>query len=142
MPSTTLDTLTREECFRLLGTLPVGRLAVNTPETGPLVVPVNFVLDGEVVVFRSAPGSKLRVLLRGNPVSFQADFVDWYHRTGWSVLVRGVAYEATPWEIDHLPVDPWPGGDKLHWVRLVASEVTGRRLEQVVEYATGARAYL
>jgi len=33
--SSTLDVLTREECFRYLGTVPVGRLAVATLENGP-----------------------------------------------------------------------------------------------------------
>jgi len=139
--SSTLDVLTREECFRYLGTVPVGRLAVATLENGPLVVPVNFVLDGEVVVFRSDPGTKMR-LLRGNPVSFEVDFVDPFHRTGWSVLLRGFAYEATPWEVEHLPVDPWPDGERHHWVRLVPSEVSGRRLQHVMELTGDSRGYL
>ena len=53
-----LDVLDRRECLHLLATQSVGRLAVATPE-GPLVVPVNFVLDGESIVFRSDRGSKL-----------------------------------------------------------------------------------
>lgn len=56
------------------------------------------------------------------------DFVDPFHRTGWSVLVTGVAYEATPVEVEHLTVEPWAGGEKQHWVRVQPGIVTGRRI--------------
>src|SRR5437763_13797599 len=83
----------RDECLQLLRSQPVGRVAMTTPDDSPLVVPVNYVVDGEFVVFRSDPGTKLR-LLAARPVSFQVDFIDWFHRSGWSVLGRGRAYEA------------------------------------------------
>jgi nitroimidazol reductase NimA-like FMN-containing flavoprotein (pyridoxamine 5'-phosphate oxidase superfamily) len=123
-----LSEIDRDECFQLLAGHPVGRVAMAVEGDGPLVVPVNFSLDGEAIVFRSDPGMKIR-LLRQGPVSFQVDEVDWYHRTGWSVLARGVAYEATHWEVDHVDVKPWAEGDKGHWVRIVVREITGRRLE-------------
>ena len=59
-----------------------------------LVLPVNYVLDGDVIVFRSDPGEKLDAI-DGHPASFQIDFIDAFHHTGWSVLVRGTAYRAT-----------------------------------------------
>jgi nitroimidazol reductase NimA-like FMN-containing flavoprotein (pyridoxamine 5'-phosphate oxidase superfamily) len=117
--------LTREECLAYLATTPVGRVAVAREGAAPLVVPVNFVLDGEVVVFRSDTGTKLRAL-RTQPIAFQADAIDPYHRTGWSVLVEGAGYEATRWEVEHLALDPWGGGDKVHWVRLLPSAISGR----------------
>ena len=124
----TLHELSRDECFTLLRSQPIGRLAIAVPDRPPLVIPVNFVLDGEAIVFRSNPGTKLEWLDRG-PVSFQVDGVDWMHRSGWSVLASGRAYRATHFEVDHLLVDSW-SGDKRHWVRIAVSEVTGRRLEQ------------
>lgn len=123
----TMVDLSREECLALLGAHSVGRLAVAAPGAAPLVVPVNYLLDGEVVVFRTGPGSKLR-MLRGTPVSFQLDDVDPARRTGWSVLVRGRAYEATRWETEHLRLDPWAPGSRGHWIRVVADTVSGRRL--------------
>lgn len=114
-------------CYELLASCTVGRIALNVIDLGPLVVPVNFVLDGEVVVFRTDAGTKLRVLAEG-PVSFQVDQIDHNHHEGWSVLVRGIAYEADDWEIRHLDLTPWPDGDKEHWVRLVPGSVTGRRI--------------
>jgi nitroimidazol reductase NimA-like FMN-containing flavoprotein (pyridoxamine 5'-phosphate oxidase superfamily) len=120
--------LTPDECWQLLATQSVGRIAVPIDRQGPLVVPVNFMLDGEAIVFRSDMGAKIEAL-RDGPVSFQVDFIDWSRRTGWSVLARGVAYEATHWEVDHLLLEPWAGGDKSHWVRIIVTDLTGRRLE-------------
>jgi nitroimidazol reductase NimA-like FMN-containing flavoprotein (pyridoxamine 5'-phosphate oxidase superfamily) len=125
-----LSEISRDECFELLAGHPVGRVAMAVEGDGPLVVPVNFILDGEAIVFRSDPGMKVRLLRQGPAVSFQVDQVDWYHHTGWSVLARGVAYEATHWEVEHLALEPWAEGDKGHWVRIVVRDVTGRRLER------------
>jgi nitroimidazol reductase NimA-like FMN-containing flavoprotein (pyridoxamine 5'-phosphate oxidase superfamily) len=89
---------------------------------------VNFVLDGDVVVFRTQEGTTLRMLEK-NPISFEVDSIDPLHRTGWSVLVRGIAYEADEWEIRHLDLEPWVSGRMAHWIRLVPAVVTGRRIE-------------
>lgn len=119
--------LSGDECLWLLRSQSVGRFAVALPGSSPLVVPVNFVLDGDVVVFRSAPGTKLTALA-GIPVSFEVDQIDEADHTGWSVLVRGTAYEATRWETDHLELPTWAPGDKGHWVRIVPDSMTGRRI--------------
>jgi nitroimidazol reductase NimA-like FMN-containing flavoprotein (pyridoxamine 5'-phosphate oxidase superfamily) len=123
----TIEEIAVEECFELLSRCTVGRVAVNVERMGPLVVPVNFVLDGEVIVFRTEEGTKLRLLGQG-PISFEVDSIDHAHHTGWSVLVRGVAYEADEWEVRHIELEPWVGGPKGHWVRLVPGSVTGRRV--------------
>jgi nitroimidazol reductase NimA-like FMN-containing flavoprotein (pyridoxamine 5'-phosphate oxidase superfamily) len=123
----TLDEIAVEECFELLSRCTVGRVAVNVERIGPLVVPVNFVLDGEVIVFRTEEGTKLRLLGQG-PISFEVDSIDHAHHTGWSVLVRGVAYEALPWEVRDLELTTWTGGRKDHWIRIVPGLVTGRRI--------------
>lgn len=123
-----LEELGRDECLRLLRDHSVGRFAVATPGAAPLVIPVNYVLDGEVVVFRSGSGSKLRSL-RGSPVSFELDDIDGVRHTGWSVLVRGMAYEATRWESEHLDFEAWAPGDKDHFIRIVPDVITGRRIQ-------------
>ena len=125
--SSTLEPIPRDECLSLLAAMAVGRLAIASPGAPPLVVPVNYVLDGEVVVFRSDPGEKI-FLLRGSPASFQIDQIDPSRRTGWSVLVQGAAYEATPGEVEHLHIEPWAPGEKSHWVRIVPASITGRRI--------------
>jgi nitroimidazol reductase NimA-like FMN-containing flavoprotein (pyridoxamine 5'-phosphate oxidase superfamily) len=138
--SPSLEEIPRDECLKLLASSPVGRLAVGLPGAPPLVVPVNYVLDGEIVVFRSDPGEKV-VQLRGSPVSFQIDQIDPSRRTGWSVLVQGVAYAATKREIEHLDVDPWAPGEKSQWVRIVPASITGRRI-RLVDVQRGDTGYL
>jgi nitroimidazol reductase NimA-like FMN-containing flavoprotein (pyridoxamine 5'-phosphate oxidase superfamily) len=141
-PDGTLVELDQNECYTLMSTQAIGRLAVAAPGEAPLVVPVNFVLDGEVIVFRSDVGTKIR-LLRQGPVAFEVDFIDWHHRTGWSVLARGVAYEATAREVEHLNLEPWVTGEKRDWIRIVVSEVTGRRLDRIdLPWARNPSGYL
>jgi len=135
------EVLGRDECLRLLATMPIGRLAVAEKDLAPLVVPVNYVLDGDVIVFRTDPGDKLR-LLRQHPVSFEVDEFDLYRRTGWSVLVQGAAAddELAPWELDALGLTPWAPGDKHLWVRLYSREISGRRI-RLLDFPPDLRGY-
>ena len=122
----------RSECLELLARRSVGRLAVIR-KWRPLVFPVNYALDGDVVVFRTDHGSKLA----GAPlrmVAFEVDDVDEASGTGWSVLVQGFACEITN-AIDHpsasrrtLPVTPFAPGEKSHWIEIMADSITGRRI--------------
>lgn len=124
-----LEELDRAECLRLLGTQSVGRVAVSQRGLAPHVVPVNYTVFEETIVFRSDDGTKFRLLLT-EPVSFEADFVDDFHRGGWSVLVQGLAYEESEWEValDETDVKPFAPGQKSHWARLVPHSITGRRI--------------
>jgi nitroimidazol reductase NimA-like FMN-containing flavoprotein (pyridoxamine 5'-phosphate oxidase superfamily) len=123
-----LEELDHDECLKRVATMSVGRVAVAADDgRGPIVVPVNYVLDGEFIVFRSGAGTKLHAL-RDAPMSFQVDVVDPSHHTGWSVLIRGVAYEVTAQEVKHLAVEPWAPGGKHHWIRLVPTAITGRNI--------------
>lgn len=123
----TLDELTPDACLALVGTMSIGRVAVAADGGAPLVVPVNYVLDGEVVVFRTAPGTEVLDFL-GTPMSFQVDLLDPTHHTGWSVLIRGRGAEAADREVRHLTVESWAPGDRSRWVRVMPNEVTGRRI--------------
>lgn len=136
----TLDEMPREECITLLAGRSVGRLAVGSAGEAPHVVPVTYCLDGEVVVFRTGPGTKLKALRIG-PVSFPVDEIDPLRRVGWSVLVEGVAYEAVTDEVAGTELEPWAPGDKTTWIRLVATRVTGRRIT-LAQAPTDVRGYL
>lgn len=118
--------LDRAQCLELAATHSIGRLAVMMRAGSPLVVPINYVLDGEVVIFRTAPGSKLTALGE-RPVSFQVDEVDEVHRTGWSVLIQGVAVEISGPPAD-IEIESWAPGDKDHWVRITPAVISGRRI--------------
>jgi uncharacterized protein len=124
-----VEELAESECWELLGTREVGRVAHNDSD-GPVVVPVNYVVQDHMVLFRIAPTSQLADRLRDGPASFQVDRVDESTKTGWSVLVRGHATRAKGWELpeaDNRP-HPWAeGGRNLH-VRLSPHHVSGVRL--------------
>lgn len=125
----------------LLASQQVGRLAVALPTDGPLVVPVNYALDGEHIVFRTGHGTKLRAL-NSRLVSFQVDQIDTQRHTGWSVLVRGRAREVSGREHAHVDVEPWVPEGKRHWVRLQIRSITGRRLEHHTDWESEQDAYL
>jgi nitroimidazol reductase NimA-like FMN-containing flavoprotein (pyridoxamine 5'-phosphate oxidase superfamily) len=127
-----IEILTREECLRLLATEEVGRLAVVLGRQ-PLVVPVNYVLDGETIVFRSDAGTKLATASHER-VAFEIDHIDHDRQSGWSVLVQGVGQEITPAfsrlfdKVRALAITPWAPGDNKHWVRITPIEISGRRV--------------
>jgi uncharacterized protein len=123
--------LTKSQCFELLARERLGRVAV-VDELGPVVFPVNFILDRHMVIFRSGEGTKLDAACRGSRVAFEIDGADAAAHTGWSVLVRGEAIEVTdPAELARLrklPLDPWAPGVKAHYVRILPAALTGRRI--------------
>ncbi|GIF63383.1 pyridoxamine 5'-phosphate oxidase [Asanoa ishikariensis] len=87
-----LAELSRTECLRLIATGSVGRV-VFTEGALPAAHPVNYLLDGEEVVFRTGGGGKLAAATLRNIVAFQVDDIRAGARTGWSVLGVGEAYE-------------------------------------------------
>jgi nitroimidazol reductase NimA-like FMN-containing flavoprotein (pyridoxamine 5'-phosphate oxidase superfamily) len=123
--------LSKSECFELLARERLGRVAV-VDDRGPMVFPVNFVLDRHMVVFRTDEGTKLDAACRGSRVAFEVDGTDATAHTGWSVVVRGEAIEVTsPAELTRLrklPLDPWAPGAKTHYVRILPAVLTGRRI--------------
>jgi len=123
--------LTRAECFELLASAPLGRVAV-TDDRGPVVFPVNFVLDRHTVVFRTETGTKLDAASRGSRVCFEVDGADPAAGTGWSVLVRGDITEVTdPAELARLrelPLPAWMPGPRNRYVRILPAVLTGRRI--------------
>jgi len=124
--------LSEDECLRLLGTHSVGRIAV-VRDGQPLIFPVNYVLDGRTVAFRTDPGTKLTGATLGR-VAFQIDSTDPLSLEGWSVLVKGIGTEITDARdsrskriVSGLLV-PWAGGAKEHWVAIASPVFTGRRI--------------
>ena len=80
--------LSKQECLALLAAVPVGRV-IYTDRALPAAQPVNYLLDGEEIIFRTANGSKLAAATRHAVVGFQVDEIDPRTRTGWSVLGVG-----------------------------------------------------
>ncbi|MER6811240.1 pyridoxamine 5'-phosphate oxidase family protein [Actinomadura nitritigenes] len=131
-----LEELDREECLRLIAPGGIGRIAFEDGE-GPAVVPVNYAVDGESVLFRTSLQGRLsRSLMTAVPggkvrAAFEVDaFQDSTHE-GWSVLVRGGARPLDDEEKERaVRVDPWPGGEREAWFSLAGMEISGRRLRR------------
>jgi nitroimidazol reductase NimA-like FMN-containing flavoprotein (pyridoxamine 5'-phosphate oxidase superfamily) len=127
-----LDEISVAECWRLLATQPVGRVAVIVGHY-PLVFPVNFAVADKSILYRTGSGTKLHSVHRSN-VTFEVDEIDLVHRSGWSVMVKGVAQELNfarnrP-EISkaELGAAPWAPGERDHFIRIIADQITGRRI--------------
>lgn len=123
--------LTPAECRRLIAPGGVGRIAI-TAASGPLVLPVNFAVDANSIVFRTDSGS-LIAAHAAEPVAFEVDSVDEALRQGWSVLARGTAHRvAQPGELHHLrehaAVTPWAGGEREAYMQIVPVQISGRRV--------------
>lgn len=127
----TLTTMSDAECRSLLAAASVGRIGLSI-DALPVVMPVNFVVDGDRVVFRTGTGAKLRQALQGAVVCFEVDDVDRLYHTGWSVLVTGHAAEiADRTELDRvraLPLRSWAELDEEHFVEIRIELLSGRRV--------------
>jgi nitroimidazol reductase NimA-like FMN-containing flavoprotein (pyridoxamine 5'-phosphate oxidase superfamily) len=126
-----LEILHLGDCFRLLESVPVGRIGfVAGGEV--VILPVNFLVDGQDVVFTTGAGSKLSAVEVGRYVGFEADSYDQAARTGWSVVVNGLAEivdsDAEAARLDALGLTSWPRAAERVWVRIRPASITGRRI--------------
>jgi len=125
-----LQTLSKAECLELLASRELGRMAYNDPD-GPIVVPVNFVLDTDTVIIATSPHTDLGRHARSVPVAFEVDEINQETHAGWSVLLRGraeaVEYAELPAAHQSRPA-PWAEGVRTLYLRVVPSSITGRRL--------------
>ena len=125
-----LQELSSRECFELLAQKVVGRVAyVN--DDGPVVLPVNYVVDKGSILFRTSAASSLAAHVRDGMVAFQVDEADEVTESGWSVLLRGRATFEHPTSTgpsSHPRPSPWVQGSRNLVVRICPHVVTGRRL--------------
>lgn len=126
-----LAELDEAECRALMSTHGVGRIGLLTPE-GPAVIPVNYLVNGGEIAFRTALG-KVPAFAAGSEVAFEVDHIDDVFSQGWSVLTVGVAHAVT--DVDAVrrleaqaPTRPWAGGQRDLWVVISPSRITGRRI--------------
>ena len=120
-----------QECLDRLSTQQLGRLVAQA--AGVLdIFPVNYVVDGRDIVFRTAEGSKLTELTIHDDVLFEVD-----HYTdddAWSVVVRGRARRLdTSAEVeaaDALPLKPWIPTLKYNYVRITPYSLSGRAFQR------------
>jgi nitroimidazol reductase NimA-like FMN-containing flavoprotein (pyridoxamine 5'-phosphate oxidase superfamily) len=124
--------LSYEECLRLAGSEPVGRIAFA--DNGEIhIFPVNHCVVGGLVGFRTADGTKLGAALDGSVVAFEVDRYDSGRRTGWSVLIKGRAELVTEGSLltrlRTSGLRPWCNRvPRPAWIAIRPDTVTGRQL--------------
>jgi nitroimidazol reductase NimA-like FMN-containing flavoprotein (pyridoxamine 5'-phosphate oxidase superfamily) len=85
-----LGTIARAECLSLLASRSVGRIALSRHAL-PVIVPVIYDLDGSDIVFCTGSGSKAPTIAHKTVIAFEVDDINQTTRSGWSVLVAGIA---------------------------------------------------
>ena len=127
-----LEILHLGDCFVLLQSVPVGRIGfVAGGEV--VILPVNFQVDGQDVVFKTGAESTLCAAGIGHYVGFEADSYDAATGTGWSIIVNGLAELVDSAEetarLDGLGLSSWGvSASGPVWVRIRPSSITGRRI--------------
>ncbi len=125
-----LELLTERECRDLLETEQIGRIAISVGAL-PAIFPVNYrMVDGDIA-FRTGEGMKHRAALRGSVVGFEVDRIDPVTRTGWSVMVVGLAREVEVGDTvppQYSGISPWAGGERTHIIRIHPEVISGRRI--------------
>jgi len=129
--------LTRAQCERLIARGGVGRIGMCT-DTGPAIVPVNYVLDDGSIVFRTTAYSGLAKQVWGKQVAFEVDHLDTEHAWAWSVLALGrVVPIDDPEEIALLDrrgeLHPWAAGERRLHMRIAPTRVSGRAIGALPE---------
>ncbi|HLY84458.1 MAG TPA: pyridoxamine 5'-phosphate oxidase family protein [Acidimicrobiales bacterium] len=131
-----MEIVERDECLALLAGEEVGRLGVvfgGQPE----IFPVNYVLDGDGVVFRTDAGTKLAGAT-GGPVVFEVDHLDRAAKSAWSVILHGRADQVTVFDspelrqrMSQVSLYPWTSTAKPYLVRITPRLMTGRRIRHL-----------
>ena len=138
-----LEILHLGDCFRLLASVSIGRIAF-TSGGEVLVLPVIYLVDGQDVVFRAKAGSKLASVEVGQYVAFEVDAYDAAADSGWSVVVRGLAEVQSEAEcvrldtLNTLGMKAWGGSaQERAWVRIRPASITGRQMAVSAKDGTG-----
>ncbi len=138
-PEPVLEVLDEAECLRLISPGGIGRIAYSG-RYDLTVLPVNYMVVDGAVMFRTAQDSPTGEDLRTGiahaefRVAFEIDEFDKAAREGWSVLIQGPAHHLdSPQEqaaAREAGVEPWPGGQKEHFIRIDPARITGRRISR------------
>lgn len=129
-PARRFEELSESQCLDLLGRAVVGRIGFTAFSVAS-IRPVNYVLDGRSIVFRTASGAKFSPALRRAEVCFEVDYFDPVPGTGWSVIASG------PTGVIHDPdriaridraLTSWMSGDLGNLVCIDIERISGRRI--------------
>ena len=141
-----MQAIPAEECYRLLRTQEIGRLALIA-EHYPLIFPVNYALDGTTLVIRTHAGTTGARRARQRLLRGRRD------RPSHAQRVECASSAARPRRSETHRADlvartqaagvqPWAPGEKGHWVRIMTHEISGRRIVPGELPGMDARGYL
>ena len=131
-----LAELSRVEALQLLASVPVGRL-VFTHQALPAIRPVNHLVEDDKIVIGLTAGSAFAASFRtgGTVVAYEADSLDLTERSGWTVIVVGIAQLETEDDVVlgyRARLRTWLSGAMADVMTISSEIVTGYRLEPAV----------
>jgi hypothetical protein len=126
------DAGTRElsdaECWQILGQAGIGHLALRAYPVGVDIMPIDYLITGRLLFFRSGPGTKLKDLVYHPYVAVQVERLQgerWF-----SVVLKGSArrlsHDREIEESGILGLSPTQPGEKFNYVRIEPDAITGR----------------
>jgi nitroimidazol reductase NimA-like FMN-containing flavoprotein (pyridoxamine 5'-phosphate oxidase superfamily) len=124
-----IGVMTPDECWDMLRANEFGRLAFHLAGEVHLT-PINYAVDHDTLLFRTAEGSKLLGVEMNPDVAFEIDEFDEHHAR--SVVLRGVARhlgEDEEHRAENVPLRPWVPTLKYDVVEIRPTEISGRQFE-------------
>ena len=118
--------LSPDECWEMLREEEFGRLAFRLVDEVH-ITPINYAVDGETLLFRTAEGSKLLSVVMGGDVAFEVD--RYGEESARSVVVRGSARllpEDEAHRSENVPLRPWVPTLKYNVVEITPRVMSGR----------------
>lgn len=126
-----LEVLDRAECLSLLASATLGRVGVTFGAL-PVILPVNFRLVDDHLVFRTSVGTKLDAATCETIVAFEVDAFEPFSHAGWSVLVTGFAAEVTDpaaqQRLHDANIPRWAPSEGERYVAISTEMISGRRI--------------
>ena len=124
------EVLSEQVCWERLRRTSVGRLGVHH-DGQPEIYPINYLVDGKSIVFRTLSESKIARAPHLERVAFEIDGYEPHRGDAWSVLIKGFGrfIDSVPElkAVKGLPLFPWLTAERPAFVRIVPVEITGRR---------------
>lgn len=118
--------LSQEQCWQMLREEEFGRLAFRLVDEVH-ITPINYAVDHDTLLFRTAGGNKLLAVAMGSEVAFEVD--RYGDDDARSVVVRGSA-RILPEDEEHrgenVPLRPWVDSPKYNVVEITPRVMTGR----------------
>jgi nitroimidazol reductase NimA-like FMN-containing flavoprotein (pyridoxamine 5'-phosphate oxidase superfamily) len=136
-----LEVLDRTECLRLLRGTGLGRIAITSGAL-PVVLPVDYAMDGESIVIDTGRGTTLDFGTTGSVVAFEVDNLHEHGHCGWTVMVTGIAQEVDGPELERLSrlLSDEQGEDDERIIRISSELISGRRTHRAHRFTRGRAA--